>query len=96
MAASVGGCAHYFAAAFLSARQRSTAGLRVEVEADKTLEPSPRLGRIALRVELPPGTSPEHVAAVERAVKKCPAYGTLVHGPLVELRVEARPSTEAA
>jgi hypothetical protein len=31
------------------------------------------------------------VAGVERAVKSCPAYGTLVHAPSVEVAIEAAP-----
>lgn len=95
LAASVGACAHYFAAAYLQARHVSVADLRVHVEAEKVKEPSPRFGRVALRVELPPGLTPEQVRAVERVVKNCPAYGTVLHGADVELTIDVSPSAAA-
>jgi len=90
MAATIGACAHYFAAAFLSARKLSTEGLEVDVEADKVRDPSPRYGRISIRVRLPPSVPAQHLPSIERVVRGCPAYGTLLHTPEVELAVEAR------
>ncbi|HET7539103.1 MAG TPA: OsmC family protein [Polyangiaceae bacterium] len=85
MAATVGACAHYFAAAYLHARNLPVEGLRVEVEAEKTREPQPRFGRLAIRLILP-ATTPDHYRPqIERAVRNCPAYGTLVHPPELEL-----------
>ena len=98
MAVAVGACAHYYAAAFLSARKLPVDGLRVEIEADKTREPVPRLGRVSVHVILP-ASAPEHyVSAIERAVRSCPAYGTLLHAPDVELRFsrDAQPQAGAA
>jgi uncharacterized OsmC-like protein len=92
MAAAVGACAHYFSAAVLFARKVDPAGLRVEVEAEKVRDPSPRFGKFSIRVTLP-AVAPEHfVPLVERAVRGCPAYGTLVHPPEVEISIskEAR------
>jgi len=85
MAATVGACAHYFAAAYLNARKASVTGLRVEVEAEKVREPQPRFGRIAIRVVLPADVPEQYRPHIERAVRNCPAYGTLVHPPEVEL-----------
>src|SRR3954471_20853343 len=59
LAASVGACAHYFAAAFLFVRKISPDGLRVDVEAEKERDPSPRFGRVSIHVTLPAGL-PEH------------------------------------
>ena len=87
LAATVGACTHYYAAAFLFARQLPTEGLRVEVEAEKTREPVPRLGKLAIRVMLPPALPQRYLAAIERAVRTCPAYGTLTHPPEIELAV---------
>jgi uncharacterized OsmC-like protein len=85
MAAAVGACAHYFAAAILQARKLPLTGLSVMVEAEKTKEPSPRFGKLALRLTLPAAT-PEHLLPqIQRAVRNCPAYGTLLHPPEVEL-----------
>jgi uncharacterized OsmC-like protein len=84
----VAACAHYYAAAFLSSRGRPIVGLTVEVEAEKDRAPSPRIGRLSMKVRLPPGLSERQLVTVERAVKSCPAYGTLLHPPNVELTIE--------
>lgn len=85
MAATIGACAHYFAAAFLSARKLPVAELRVDVEAEKTREPQPRFGRLSIRVILPASVPEHYLPQLERAVRNCPAYGTLVHPPDLEL-----------
>lgn len=87
MAASVGACAHYFAAAFLHARKLATIGLRVEVEAEKVRDPAPRFGRFSIRIRLPADVPEAYLAPIERAVRSCPAYGTLVHPPEVEVSI---------
>ena len=88
MAVSVGACAHYYAAAFLSARKLSTDGLRVSVEAEKAKEGRRRLSDITIRVELPAGLPPEMLPRVEAAVLSCPAWGTLQELPRTEMRIE--------
>ncbi len=85
---SVAACAHYFAAAFLHGQGLPTDGLSVEVETEKDRAPAPRIGRLSMKVRLPPGLSERQIVKVERAVKSCPAYGTLVHPPNVELTIE--------
>ncbi len=87
MATAIGACAHYYAAAFLFARKLPAEDLRVEVEFEKVREPVPRLGRIAMRVCLPAGVPERYHAAIAQAVRRCPAYGTLVHPPEVTLDV---------
>jgi uncharacterized OsmC-like protein len=96
MAATVGACAHYFAAAFLSARKLPVEGLRVEVEAEKVREPQPRFGRLSLRVILPATTPEQYRPQIERAVRNCPAYGTLVHPPELELSFSQEAHAPAA
>ena len=91
MVVSVAACAHYFASAFLYARGHTTDALTVEVESEKQRLPVPRIGRLTLRVRLPPGLSEREIAGVERAIKGCPAYGTLLHPPTVEISVVAPP-----
>ena len=98
MAIAVGACAHYYAAAFLFGRQIPTEGLRVEVEFEKTREPVPRLGRLSIQVLLPANVPEPYLPAIERAVRRCPAYGTLTHPPELELEVLAsdHPTVTAA
>jgi putative redox protein len=89
MVASVAACAHYFAAAYLHGRGLPTEELTVDVEADKERVPVSRIGKLALRVKLPAGLSARQVAGIERAIKSCPAYGTLLHSPVVEIAIDA-------
>ena len=88
---SVGACAHYFAAAFLHARHLPTDGLRVEIDADKSRTPSPRVERLSIHVTLPATIPEHHLPSIERAIRSCPAYGTLVHPPDVKLTISQDP-----
>ena len=88
MSVAVAACAHYFAAAYLHARGLSPEGLTVEVTAEKERVPVSRIGRLQLKVHLPAGLDERHVAGVGRAIKSCPAYGTLLHSPSVEMSIE--------
>ena len=89
LAVSIAACAHYYAAAFLYGRGLPTEGLAVEVESEKERAPTPRIARFSMKVRLPPGLSERQLIAVERAIKSCPAYGTLLHPPTVELIIAA-------
>lgn len=92
MTVSVAACAHYYAAAYLHGRGLSTEGLAVEVEAEKERVPVSRIGRLLMKVRIPPGLGERQVAGIERAIKSCPAYGTLLHPPSVEVAVDAGPA----
>jgi len=89
MAVAVGACAHYYAAAFQFGRKLSSDGLRVEIEYEKSREPVSRLALLVIRLMLPKGFPEQHLPAIERAVRHCPAYGTLLHPPKVVLEVHA-------
>jgi uncharacterized OsmC-like protein len=91
MVVSVAACAHYFAAAYLHGRGLPTEGLTVEVESEKERVPVSRLGRLSMKVRLPTGLSERQIAGVERAIKSCPAYGTLLHPPSVEITIQSEP-----
>jgi len=95
MAVSVAACAHYYAAAFLYARGLPTEGLSVEGEFEKERVPVSRIGHLALKVHLPAGLSDRlshrQIAGVELAIKSCPAYGTLLQPPRVEISIDAPP-----
>ena len=96
MVASIAACAHYYAAAYLHARDLPTDALRVDVDSEKERTPVSRIGRLTMRVSLPEGLSDRHRAGIERAIKTCPAYGTLLHPPIVELAVDAVSAPGAA
>lgn len=85
MVASVGACAHYFAAAFLVARKFPVAGLVVTVEAEKSVGLPRRLLHLGIEVRLPRGVPPEWLPRLEKAVLGCPAWGSFVDPP--ELRM---------
>ena len=89
MSLSVAACAHYYAAAYLYGRGLPTEGLSVEVEAEKDRQPVPRIGRLVMRVHVPAGLNDQQRRGIERAIRICPAYGTLIHPPSVELTLEA-------
>jgi putative redox protein len=94
MAVSVAACAHYFAAAYLHGRGLPTEGLTVEVESEKARVPVSRLGRLSMKVHLPVGLDERQIGGIERAIKSCPAYGTLLHPPSVEISIESEPDPE--
>jgi len=94
MAVAVAGCAHYFASAYLQARGMQPDGLRVELTAEKGRVPVPRLTHLVMTVVLPPAVAERHIAGIERAIKSCPAYGTLLYPPEVQISIAA--PTEAS
>jgi uncharacterized OsmC-like protein len=89
MVVAVAACAHYFAAAYLHGRGLSTEGLTVEVDAEKERIPVSRIGNLSMKVRVPASLHERQVAGIERAIKSCPAYGTLLHPPSVEVTVDA-------
>jgi len=93
MAVSVAACAHYFASAYLQARGMSADALRVELVSEKGRVPVSRLAYMLMTVHLPPSVPDRHVAGVERAIKTCPAYGTLLHPPDVQITISPGTAT---
>lgn len=89
LVASVAACAHYFGAAYLSARGVDPSVLVVEADAEKERAPLARIGHLALKVRVRSALDARHVEGLVGAIKTCPAYGTLVHPPTIELTVEA-------
>ena len=89
MAVSVAACAHYYAAAFLHGRSLSPEGLAVEIETEKERVPVSRIGRMTIKVRMPAGLDERQIAGIERAIGSCPAYGTLLHPPAVEVAVQS-------
>jgi uncharacterized OsmC-like protein len=90
MSVSIAACAHYFAAAYLHGRGLSPAGLAVELTTEKERVPVSRIGRLEMKVRLPAGLTDRQVAGIERAIKSCPAYGTLLHPPAVQISLESQ------
>lgn len=91
MVASVGACAHYFAAAFLRARKLPVEGLTVDVAAEKATEGPRRLRSVSVTVRLPPGVPAEMLPRIEQAVRGCPVVGTLTIPPEISLALVPSP-----
>ena len=96
MAIAVAACAHYFAAAYLYGRGLATEGLTVEVETEKERVPVSRIGRLTLKVRVPRGLTDRQIAGIDGAIKSCPAYGTLLHPPSVEITITSDAESPAA
>jgi hypothetical protein len=47
-------------------------------------------------VHLPPGLTDMQIAGVERAIRNCPAYGTLLHPPAVHIGVDTNDASAPA
>jgi len=88
LVASVGACVHYYAAAWLVGRKYATRGLYVQVESTKADAPK-RVSALAFRVCLPAGVPASASVGIERAIRMCPALGTLGASPTVAIAVEA-------
>jgi putative redox protein len=86
--ASLGTCAAYYAVEYLRARNLSTAGLEVAVEAGKASAPA-RLDQFRITVQTP-GLEERHQQGVLRAVKACLVHNTLLHQPSVTVEIQAR------
>ena len=95
-AAAVGACSHYYAAAFLTQRGLPVEGLTVDVDYEKASEGPERIANLVMQIQVPAATPAKYLAAIERAVRGCPAYGTLVQSPDVVLRVVRQAESAAA
>lgn len=96
MVVAVAACAHYFASAYLFGRGLPTEGLAVEVTSEKERLPVSRIGRLTMKVVLPAGLDERQLAGVERAIKSCPAYGTLLHSPTIDVSIAVGSTAEPA
>jgi len=65
----------------------------VEVLSEKERVPVSRIGRFVITVHAPAGLDERQLTGVERAIKSCPAYGTLLYPPTVEISIEGRGGT---
>ena len=96
MVASVAACAHYFASAFLYGRGLPTDGLTVDVTSTKATTPVPRVEHLTLAVRVPVPLTDTQRVGIERAIRRCPAYGTLTQALTIDLTLDiaAAPAAE--
>ncbi|HVZ72795.1 MAG TPA: OsmC family protein [Polyangia bacterium] len=90
LVASVAACAHYYVSAFLRARGLPNEDVTVEVDAEKVTRPAPRIARLGLQVHVPESFTETELVGMVRAIKRCPAYNTLVSAPAVEMSVDIK------
>ena len=79
---SLGTCAGFYVAQYLSAHSLACPDLEIKVAAEKALQPA-RLGAFRIEV-IAPSLDPQHEAGVLRAVRKCLIHNTLLNPPKIE------------
>lgn len=84
--ASLGSCAAFYAAQFLSSRKLADRGLEVSVEAEKLREPA-RLGNFVIKVQSPVSLTGDQSVAMERSVHHCLIHQTMLQPPQVALEI---------
>jgi putative redox protein len=86
--ASLGSCAAFYAAQYLSSRKLADHGLEVSVEAEKLRDPA-RLGNFVLKVQSPVSLTPDQTLAMERSVHRCLIHQTLLQPPQIAIKILA-------
>lgn len=84
--ASLGSCAAFYAAQYLSSRKLADHGLEVSVEAEKLRNPT-RLGNFVLKVQSPVELTPDQTLAMERAVHRCLIHQTMLQPPQIAITI---------
>ena len=86
--ASLGSCAAFYAAQFLSSRKLADHGLQVWVEAEKLRDPA-RLGNFIVKVQSPVSLTQDQTTAMERSVHRCLIHQTMLHAPQIAIEILA-------
>ena len=92
LGASLGSCIAYYVGQFLTVRQLSAEGLRVEVVTTKAAAPS-RIENFAVKIVLPADFPDRYRPMIDRILETCPAHNTLAMGAAIGLTVEAPASS---
>jgi putative redox protein len=86
--ASLGSCAAFYAAQYLSSRKLADHGLEVSVVAEKLREPA-RLGNFIIKVQSPVTLTEDQTVAMERSVHRCLIHQTMLQPPQVAIEIVA-------
>jgi uncharacterized OsmC-like protein len=86
MLASLGACAEFYAVQYLRTRKLDDRGVKVEVTAEKLMQPA-RLGNFRINVTYPSELTPEQVQGLRRSVQHCLIHNTLLSVPSVEIEL---------
>ncbi|MGB0065595.1 MAG: OsmC family protein [Terracidiphilus sp.] len=84
---SLGTCAAFYAAEYLSTRKLATSGVAVSVTAEKLKTPA-RLGNFQIRVTSPVSLTAEQREGILRSVEHCLVKNTLLNPPQMEVVLE--------
>jgi putative redox protein len=84
--ASLGSCAAFYAAQFLSSRKLADHGLEVSVGAEKLRDPA-RLGNFVVKVQSPVRLTEDQSAAMERSVHRCLIHQTMLQPPQIAIEI---------
>jgi putative redox protein len=84
--ASLGTCAGYYAAEYLKMRRLPTAGMRIQVTAEKAKSPA-RLSSFKIAVHVPSALNDRSREGIIRAIHSCLIHNTLQNPPNIELDI---------
>jgi uncharacterized OsmC-like protein len=86
--AALSTCAGFYAVQYLKTRNLPTAGVAVNVKAQKAAQPA-RVGSFQIEVSVPELEDERHREGVLRAVKSCLIHNTLLNPPSIEIVMNA-------
>lgn len=84
--ASLGSCAAFYAAQYLSSRKLADHGLEVSVDAEKLRDPA-RLGNFVIKVHSPVSLTADQTVAMERSVHRCLIHQTMLQPPQIAIEI---------
>ena len=87
MLASLGSCAAFYALQYLKARNLTSNGVQVTVNAEKLKNPA-RLGNFQIEVECPVPLTEEQQRAMVRSVHSCLIHNTLMSVPEIAIELK--------
>ncbi len=86
--ASLGSCAAFYAAQFLSSRKLADHGLEVSADAEKLRDPA-RLGNFVIKVQSPVSLTVDQTLAMERSVHRCLIHQTMLQPAQIAIEILA-------
>jgi len=86
--ASLGSCAAFYAAQYLSSRKLADHGVEVSVDAEKLRDPA-RLGNFVIKVQSPVSLTADQTLAMERSVHRCLIHQTMLQPPQIAIKIVA-------
>ncbi len=84
--ASLGSCAAFYAAQYLSSRKLADHGVEVSVTAEKLKDPA-RMGDFVVKVKSPVSLTEDQRLGIERSVHRCLIHQTLLTVPKIAIEV---------